>query len=170
MPMRLIVLLFILVGVVSCKVGYMELTNTRQTYLGNEIKTNGYYYCIDTLDRMALGKPIQQVLARVYFFYRNGVLNYSVSEFNDYNLLEKYLADTTYHSNQINPYDWGIYLVEGHRMKIEKWSTSTGGKHPNFTFYLSILSDTSLHNSYGNNTYYFKSFSPKPDSVNRFIK
>jgi hypothetical protein len=152
----------------------VKLATLRQPYIGEEIKTNGYYYSIDTVQFFErLHEPGKQILARVYFFYRNGVLHTFNTKFSDLDSLEKIFSGATseviggFHYKEV-PYSWGIFLIEGRRIKIEAWGPGTGGKHPTFTYDLNILSDTSFHQSYGNNTFYFRSFSPKPDSVNRF--
>ncbi len=143
----------------------------RQPYGGKEIKTQGYYYCIDTVNSGPVHKPRKEVVARIYFFYRNGVLYNSNLIFSGFESLEDLFKDKNFVSRfKEVPYGWGIYLIENGRIKVEAWAPSTGGKHPNFMYNLDVLSDTILYNSYRDNTFFYKSFDLKPDSVNKFTE
>lgn len=164
-------ILILLVLLISCRVGYEKLTGQRQSYVGSEIKTNGYYYCIDTVTGGSVDKPKKEVVARIYFFYRNGVVHHSNMIFSDLKRLEATFKDSIFMARfKERPYGWGIYSIENDRIEIESWSTSTGGKHPNFKYNLDIVSDSVLHYSYRHNTFLYRRFDLKPDSVNRFIE
>jgi hypothetical protein len=75
------------------------------------------------------------------------------------------------------PYSWGIYLIEEGDLIIDRWSISTGGKHPSYITRFFIQNDSTLvekgfsvKNRSTNGVYSFRRFTNKPDSVNAFIK
>lgn len=84
-------------------------------------------------------------------------------------------------------YSWGLFNVKNNEIKIERWTSASGGKYPTQMLIGEILNDTTIyfHTKIGdypvgfgknkknvkiNEIYHFRQFSPKPDSTNIFIK
>ena len=161
-------LLFIL----SCKVGYHDLSNPRQPYVGDEIRTDGYYFFMDTVDRVVLGDPQTEVVNRVYFFYRNGVMNYYNFPFLELDSLEDWITDSLFVARRKqHPVGWGIFRVNANKIKIETWVMSTGGKHPTYKYSLDIVNDSTFYKKNSNQSmlFQFKEFINKPDSTSNYI-
>ncbi len=161
-----------LLSIFSCKVGYQDLSYPRQPYVGNEIRTEGYYYCMDTVHRVVLGDPQTDIVTRVYFFYRNGVMNYYNFPYLDLNSLEVWISDSLFVANRKqNPVGWGIFGVNANKIKIETWVMSTGGRHPTYEYSLAIVNDSTFYKQNSNQEmlFQFKEFENKPDSINSFI-
>lgn len=151
-----------------------DLTIPLQSYNGNELKTNGYYYRISQ-DNMG------NTAYEIYFLYRNGVLLYGgfplLSELSESELS---YADGTYHAQVKNKTNWGRYDINGNQIRLEKWFPSSGGAAPVYMHSGTIINDTLFHltvsrESHGNHSvkplnyhYHFKAFSPKPDSTNSY--
>ena len=149
-----------------------KLTLKREEFLGNQMRTDGYYYT-------NFGNPER---IEIYFFYRNGVLLYGASEaVSELEGLESKYRDGTYYNMAINHnYYWGIFVVEDSSLKFERWYPS---QKPHYTFinFCEIINDTTFHiskimRSNGSEesnldyTFHFKKFSPKPDSTNQFVE
>ena len=142
-------------------------------YTGDQLRIDGYYYLIG-YD----GKTIHSA----YFFYGNGVLiscngaKSSLEEMDNY-IKEEFLDSQIYKRRKI---DWGVFLIEGNNIKFERWYPSQR-PYPAFVREGVVLNNTTFHitKSYRSNgteerekdeIYYFRPFSPKPDSTNNFIK
>jgi hypothetical protein len=81
-------------------------------------------------------------------------------------------------------FNWGVFQVNGANIKFERWYPSSGGPLKAYISSGEILNDTTflITESYRmqkgnktelkdrNETYYFREFSPKSDSTNKFIK
>ncbi|MDR2039056.1 MAG: hypothetical protein LBQ60_14125 [Bacteroidales bacterium] len=149
-----------------------KLTLERADYNGNELRINGYYYKKDS----------KHPQISVFFLYKNGLILYGSAFDIDYtNEMEERYRNGNYGNNS-EKYYWGVFQIEGNKIKYEKWVPSEG-PFSAFTYEGVILNDTTfvINKSYrmenGQKTkiseldweYHFKQFSPKPDSTNRFI-
>jgi hypothetical protein len=148
-----------------------KLSMQRTDYRGNELKTGGYYFRED--------KTSSRVV--IYFLYNNGVLLYGgtpiISE------IEKREQEFTNgeweHSRKNDKAAWGIFRIDGKKIIIQGWGDSGGGGMPVVTKYGDIVNDSTFvltksivydKESFMNEVYHFKQFSPKPDSTNVYIK
>lgn len=136
-------------------------------YAGDEMRIDGYYWCY-----MESGDWYKIIIP-----YANGVV---INNFGCDSLieLENEILGNTFKA--VNKYNWGIYVVDDSIIKIENIQ-GVGGLHDfAYTYYGTILNDSTLHfykrkESYSsvaevtNDTFHFKAFSPKPDSINSFI-
>lgn len=158
---------------VQCTKGNDDLLSLPLTpYTSNQLRIDGYYYQIG-YD----GKTINSA----YFFYGNGVListggaKTSLMEMDSY-IQKYYLHNQSYKKVK---YDWGVFMIEKSVIKFERWYPSEK-PHKAFVREGIILNDTTfkITKSYYSNssqhwteneTYHFRKFSPKPDSINTFI-
>ena len=146
----------------SCK--DEELTLQRVPYTGNEVRTDGYYYSYYANN----SSPPEEFIV-VFFLYRNGVILSARSyEKTDFDILEKTMLNR-YESLQNEKIGWGVFIVQNNKIEYEQWSTSVGGGLPIFRNFYDIENNTTLK-SFAGKIYYFRQFSPKPDSTNNFIK
>ena len=144
-----------------------NLTMKRKDYVGNELKTDGYYSYY-----FSEGKSYGT------FFYKNGVVldvpgkdgNYSEERFLDEELIK--------HVKQHKSY-WSIFEINNDTIIIQGWGYSDGGGLPVVTRYGKVLNDTTFVINKSecrgkiteiNEVYYYRQFSPKPDSTNVYIK
>lgn len=169
--------LLMLLASVACKRDLRnnnELTIPLQTYSGDEIKTNGYYYKI-------YQENSGDTTYEIYFLYRNGVvLHGGYSSPSEIAEDELSFANGTYYSNAQSRTNWGRFEVHGNQIRIEKWFPSSGGPAPVYMLSGSILNDTLFHltrsrkshDDFAERTidyyYQFKAFSDKPDSTNDY--
>lgn len=164
------ILLISSIAIMACQVRYAKLTYQRTNYLGDEIVTQGYFYCMDTLESHFQGNLEREPIVRTLFFYKNGALLSLNIPFDDFDELERTLMDTSFLLTLKEvPYGWGIFLINNREITINEWAPGTGGKHPSFVYKLDIVNDTTIYHAYGEDTYHFRRFTPKPDSVNRFV-
>ena len=141
-----------------------KLTMQRSSYLGNDIRLDGYYYN----QRKNSGSPPRDYTT-VFFLYRNGIILNAHSYIGtNLDVVEKEMINQ-YEALQNQKIGWGIFIVTGNQIEYEQWSTSVGGGLPVFKNNYIIENDTTLINSWGE-IYHFRQFSPKPDSTNNFIK
>jgi hypothetical protein len=150
----------------------------RKDYTGNELRMDGYFYTNFNNNAEVYGSPI--------FFYRNGVL----VNLGSFKMSEQDTWEGTINNDAIDiardyKESWGIFLVEGNTIRTEQWYRDGGSWF--LHAYVKegvILNDTTFKftSSYRltnrgrkkeieveNETYYFKQFSPKPDSTNSYI-
>lgn len=150
-----------------------ELILVKNNYVGQELKTEGFYYHTFQSDKES---------ANICFFFRNGVYftigSPNLDEINDKEIINRYIK---YSKN--TKYSWGLFQIEGDTIKYEKW-VPVEGPLVAVTYEGKILNDTTfiVDNYYrminGQKVdltkidwiYHFKEFSPKPDSTNSFIK
>lgn len=175
--MKLLLLFVLLTLVGSCKKDVMrgddKLSIQKMPYTGNQLRTDGYYY-----------RSIDDYLT-VYFLYNDGTILYG-STFLANELIKHELEYKTNEWQSIvkkSKYRWGLFEIEGNTIKFERWYPS----QPPLKAYVRegvILNDTTfkINQFYriqnGNQTdlenidetYHFKSFSPKPDSTNSFVQ
>ncbi len=157
------VITLVFLVVISCTMRLKPLLFERVDYHGNKIKIDGYYYHSRTIDNV--------LHTSAYFFYRNGVYyRWGWSKASNLEIFESKIRDQEYlqHMNNV-PYGWGVYIVLRDKIQYSGWSTSVGGSYPAFKGEWEILNDTTLYDRKFDETWYFKEFSPKPDSTNRFV-
>jgi hypothetical protein len=151
-----------------------ELTLTRKPFLGDELCTDGYYYYRWKNDTSTFN---------ILFLYKNGVVlalpnSLSTNELPEWE--ESFRNGEFYERYKNDKMFWGVFSIENSSIIYEKWGINEGGGMPVGQFSGPILSDTSFHiisflepktgKTHGiDRIYYFKPFSPKPDSTNMFI-
>ncbi|MDR2914049.1 MAG: hypothetical protein LBV74_04340 [Tannerella sp.] len=154
-----------------------KLSLAKIAYNGNELRIDGYYcnyYYVD-------GKSDPRGITP-FFLYKNGVIfGYVGSRVDRIDELEESFRNGEY-VKTAEKYQWGVFQIEGSKIKYEKWATSEG-PYRAFTYEGTILNDTTfvINKSYRAKDagkkdpsehhweFHFKQFSPKPDSTNRFI-
>jgi len=163
-------LLFLLI-LSSCCYEDDLLRNTREDYLGDNLRIDGFYYY-----------SFQGKIHDVLFLYRNGVyfkVNGDGKERTKPEEVQTLLVND-HLKWLINDKDfWGIFIIKGNDISLETWSI-THGTHYSVIHTGAILNDTTFtitksdYTDSGitdtNRTYYFFPYSPKPDSTNTFIK
>lgn len=156
-------LLFVSLIVAGCT-GLTPLSIERQHVINNGIRYNGFYY----------NEPD---LAHI-FFYENGIIytwsggpGYLLDDFDKY-----YSNPENYKTSYDIPYCWGVFNISSQRIEIEEWVSSDAfAPYKTAKFSGLIINDTTLLINHpaemiGTDTFYFKKFSFKPDSKNKFIK
>ena len=146
--------------------------NTREDYLGDNFRTDGFYY-----------DYFQGKIQTILFFYRNGVYFLVAGDGKARTKPEE--VKTLFAEDRIewlkkSKYNWGIFNIKGNDIILETWHPT---EHINYvhTKWGEILSDTTFNitkshyrpeNRISNTiyNYYFYPYSPKPDSTNTFIK
>ena len=173
---------YILIAVISffsnCKNGDIlkddELSIKKANYSGNQLRIDGYFY-----------QKIDGAYFSVYCFYNNGVILSAGGLFYNQNEISNYIQTEFINRDSYNTrkYNWGAFNVEGNRIKFECWYPSEA-PYKAYVRAGVILNDTTfiINESYRmqggkktnieteNETYYFKQFSPKPDSTNTFVQ
>lgn len=151
-----------------------ELSIVRKSYDGNQLRIDGYYYRVGFKGEINDG----------YFFFRNGVListggiTLSLDDM-DNMMIKNYIDGKRYRKRKI---DWGVFVVKGDSIYFERWYPHG----PNMAYVRSgkIINDSTFHIKKSfrlvngleteirerDEIYYFRVFSPKPDSTNNFIK
>lgn len=171
---KYILLSIILVG--SCGVFRdAPLSLERQDYGGMEINLEGYWW------KWVEGSLEPRIF--VLFLYDNGIvlsgLSFSINDIEEKeaSYSTQMFRDLTLRSKT----DWGVFQVDNEDIDIEMWVSSNNGPLKTLVRSGEILDNetfliTSMLNNYSgettarNDTFYFKEFSPKPDSTNPFIK
>lgn len=143
--------------------------------LDNNIKLNGYFYKIAD-DKLTIN---------AIFIYRNGVIfdcfdNPAKNLIDlDSIILNENILQTS--EDKKNKLTWGIFNLKNNLISCEQWFPSSGGPMPVYIRKGKILNDstfnfTSIEKQNGKNkkkideTYHFRTFSPKLDSTNKWIK
>ena len=159
--MKLIIASMLILYIGGCKKPYEELSLQRMDYIGNELRTNGYYYCYYE----------DGIIIR--FLFRNGIIKLcgSFPSIQDFENCDNPCSGS---SSKIG---WGVFFVDKDIIKHETWRGSPGfEKLPTEIFEGKILNDTTFHitkyylsngenSSAKNMLFHFKQFSPKPDST-----
>ena len=152
-----------------------KLTLQRRDYLGNELRTDGYYYYFNSQN------SLNKEYIVVHVLYRNGIIRLcgSSESFQDFeNKID------IYNTSNVKSYKefWGVFIIEDDKITCERWRFARiGERRPTHTYIGKILNDTTINitESYYSNEkkrntadqlWHFKQFSPKPDSTNSFIK
>jgi hypothetical protein len=174
--LRLSLISFVLCCFISCD-SAEKLVLPREELTSN-FRIDGYYY-----NKKEGGYS-------TYFFYKNGVVftygcGYTGNDLKELDIcLQKLLAK--YSTIKPARFDWGIYLINGTNIKIEKWVSTAASTYPTNLFEGQLIGDEkfTLTKQTGNEYYVkknktiseisldfnFRQFSPKPDSTNKFIK
>lgn len=149
------------------------LSISRMNYTGSQIKIDGYYY-----------KQKDNFFYDAYIFFNNGVIiaaggtKTSLAEMDEY-LRREFVNSLSFKKFKVN---WGVFQVAGNRIQFERWYPSD----PPLKAYIKegeVMNDTTfvireIYRNQGgqkteveslNETYYFRHFSPKPDSTNNFV-
>ena len=148
-----------------------ELLLSKIPYTGNEIRIDGYYYLQEN----------KQTWIR--FFYRDGVILVFNFGFPITNLdaVDAKIAEE-YEKYKNDKLSWGVFSVAGSVIQYSKWGPSVGGgltsnkcmgtieNDTTFCLIKSIYYTGGIDDFNDNERYYFRQFSPKPDSTNNFIK
>lgn len=187
------VYVILIITTLSCA-GYEPLTQARKSFTGNNLRLDGYYYCIGK----EFSNGFNPDYADAFFLNRNGIfLNVAYGSI-DSNLENEIILKDLDESvkkraeiislNADKRPDWGIFFTEHSAIIIENWEHSAGGgAYPTKILSGIVVNDTTIHfdkiiGAYPNNkgskkkiksideTYHFREFSPKPDSTNVFIK
>ena len=178
--MKKIVFYFLLlVFCLSCEepVIYKDFILKKIPYTGNELRMDGYYY------RYLDCEGNNCIFA--YCFYRNGIVLHmgggalSLKEADEYvkQFMERDINSNYERSN------WGLFVVDNQTIKFElyypqeyftKWTGIMEGVILNDTTFriTSFYDPSNDERRTKNDTYYFRQFSPKPDSTvaNKWIK
>jgi len=145
-----------------------------RVYYSGDLRLDGYYYT-----RVPVNGSGDRI--DIYFLYTNGIVIYGETpKIENIEGHESKFADGGYY-NRINSikYYWGVF-TSNTNIIMETWEPSSGGPLKTVVRSGEILDDktfviTSFLNNYSgetstrNDTFYFKEFSPKPDSTNTFI-
>ena len=147
------------------------LRNTREDYLGDNLRIDGFYYSF-----------FQGKIYDVLFLYRNGVYFQVVGDGKERTKPDEVqiLLVNDHLKWLINNKDcWGIFNIKDNDISLETWRI-THGTHYSVIHSGVILNDTTFtitksdYTDSGitdrNRTYHFYPYSPKPDSTNTFIK
>ncbi|MCB0802663.1 MAG: hypothetical protein KDB74_06160 [Flavobacteriales bacterium] len=148
-----------------------KLTLQRANYTGNELRIDGYYYSV-----WSGGFYHMRV------FYRNGTVKQtgspSGSNISD---ADNYIS-TISTEIMTKKYGWGVFIINGSSIKLEEWMAGSN-KLAAYTREGTILNDTTFKFtqvyrlvsgvktgvSALDETFYFRQYSPKPDSTNQYI-
>jgi len=157
-----IIVLFSIISFYGCD---KELKIERTPYIGNELRIDGYYY--------EMGKNGQ--IWNTFFFYRNGlVLNGGSSNINETleDLDNNFVSEAF--KNSIGKYNWGVFIIDGENITINRWTYSPGlgSGLPTLLQDGKIVNDTTFYfkQEEEQSFYHFRQFNSKPDSTNNFIK
>lgn len=156
----------------SCKKDHLhELQKT--PYLGSELRIDGYYYY--SWDDQGITQY------SIVVFYRDGtMLRPTIASDKNGSLAEiesEINTGNLYASNSERKSSWGVYNVLNDSIATSKWFPVFLGGHQTALSGGNIINDstfeiTSHENFKGGlspETYYFRQFSPKPDSTNSFL-
>ena len=147
----------------------------KRPYTGKQLKIDGYYYTI-----------YKGEINQIYVLFQNGVIQtFGVNKYGmDFSKVESTFTNPEHISSTKNSkYCWGDFAIDTNSIKIEQWQPSEGA-FPVYTNEGTILNDTTftLTTLYRlvngqqkyvtaiNEIYYFKKYSPKPDSTNNFVR
>jgi len=142
----------------------------RQKYIGDELKTSGYY-------------SYEEGGIYSYIFLFNNGVTLSASASNGIDSQEELNTHLmSYNFSQLSslPYYWGIFEVNQGRIYFEQWISADARSYPILKKEGIILSDSSFtitrkkieHNNTDQEVeeiYQFKHFRSKPDSISLFI-
>ncbi len=164
---RLTLLLILLVTLtsLSCKEEIdAVLTMQKTPYTGNELRIDGYYYTVT--------QNFEGDLYQVYFFYSNGVYRYC-GTFKNLNDISGDWGDGN--SRLL----WGYFEVRDSTFRFERWQVTATVERSGVILNDSAFRITQRRLTSGESPnpqvesidelYHFVEYSPKPDSVNRFL-
>jgi hypothetical protein len=121
-----------------------KISLQRVPYIGNEIRTDGYYY----KHWVSKDNPPENSTS-VFFLYRNGI-KLTVGSYSSFDLeiVEKKMLNR-YESIVKQKSGWGVFVVTKNKIEFECWTTSVGGGLPVYKDYYYIENDTTLRSPYG---------------------
>ena len=155
----------------SCDCSDEEFSIVRKPYLGNEIKTNGYFYSYDSTSKST----------SIKLFYRNGVvLSGGRYLSQDLNIIESEIS-SYFETIRNDKNSWSPFEVKNNTLIIETYYDNPPScRLLTQRMSYEIQNDTTIvwrktdHPGYKDKIYhtvwYFKEYSPKPDSTNVFVK
>lgn len=170
--MRLFILLFMLISI-GCR-KQEKVSIERVDYTGIELRTDGYYY---SLEETEIGLMV---------LFRNGVLfSYGKYGINQYSLsdLENDIIGSEIVNESIDnsEFGWGVFSIDNSDVFYEYYSTGAPiSPVKTWAFEGVIIDDSTFQlqkfiNNYTDEEiqieeiYYFKQYSPKPDSTNSWV-
>ena len=151
-----------------------ELSLTRQGFLGNSLRTDGFYYRYADTD-------FQDVdLYETLILYKNGILSLpGTVEFDELNSYIESLSQTDQSNTK---FVWGLFVIEDSNISINHWVAAQCG-YPSVLRVGEILNDTTfilkkltrldsqgIKESDIEETFHFRQLSTKLDSINNYIK
>jgi hypothetical protein len=139
-------------------------------YFGNEIKIDGYYHNF---------KPTKHQYD-IFFLFRNGVYRGTGGIFGEDQIINTFdsMLVTSYLNCKIAPYCWGVFQVKNDSIFINYWTWSTSLTYPQKIATGKIVNDTTLYimnltqvrgNTSASDTFKFRKFQFRPDSISKFI-
>ncbi len=163
----------ILVAIFSCRKKWMDFELTRQDYLGNALRTDGYYYRVVNGD----------TTSRLFCFYKNGVLLDMKGGFpsNDFAEMDGYVEQEFSGAYSLDDRAlWGLFMINETNIKFQHYDPYSGYTvHYSYINEGIILNDTTFNiTSFTrndnkryevNHIYRFREYFPKPDSVNSYF-
>ena len=136
-------------------------------YNGYEIKTAGYFYkYMNEIDSYS-----------IIVFYRNGIV-YNQFSVDSLEAFENQIQSGNYTSDY--KWSWGLFTVDPTGLRVENLLGMGGLHFIAYTDYGNIINDSTIHfykhkESWSDvseaidDTFHFKVFSPKPDSINNYL-
>ncbi len=153
-----------------------EFELKKEPYVGDNLQIDGYYF------KKYFNENTNHEAISVYFMYRDGVLLYGGdNNFEGFEELEDFYNQGYYNLVMDIQYYWGTFSIEENNLNMKHWESGQGGNLPVIDLKCTILDDItfvieegSVSNSSGNiifrDTFHFKQFTPKPDSLNQFVQ
>jgi hypothetical protein len=150
-----------------------ELSFVRTNYNGNELRTDGYYYCRQS-GNGTFSFDIQ-------FFYKDGVFlsEKFTSDYKDLSAIENEIKSVRFKQFIKKRQNvWGLFSINFTEIYYEKLyfgpfqAYIDSGKIINDSTFVILKRKSSYHTDETTmqDTFQLKQFSPKPDSTNNFIK
>lgn len=97
------------------------LTLERQEYIGQEIRTDGYFY-----------RSYMPGYYDFMFFYKDGVFYTSSAEAENISALDAHIFKVYSNRKSVKsstpPDGWGLFKIEGKGIEINRWHTGDGGR------------------------------------------
>jgi len=188
-------LLFTLTVVLLSCSGYESLTETKLPFVGSNLRLDGYYYSIGKDFPNGFNPDYVDVFILNYNGIYFNATHGSIDEDLDIDVIIEELDKKVQHRvDNIELFkesrsSWGVFsTANDSAIVVQNWhEAANGGAYPIRTLEGTIVNDTTIHfhkllGAYPNNkggkkkikaideTYHFRSFSPKPDSTVVFIK
>lgn len=177
--MKKVLYILLLLAISSCEIELEEMYLTRNDYVSDMLRIDGYYY---------KKEPDFNHIKLCYFFYKNGVSYYYSGDYyyDSFSELEESIESIkTSKIHKKYAFGWGVFNVMDSTILIEEYVASSFNKKLTAIFSGKILNDTTFtlkerykldqngdkYNVYKfDATYYFRQYSSKPDSTNRYVK
>jgi hypothetical protein len=171
--MRTMVVFSLSILMSGCSILFPDdnLTLKRGDYNGNELRTDGYYYCYFEKTDITV----------IYFLFRNGIIR-CAGAYSRYNEDNREQEMVSYYNRKTIKSDWGVFVINENKIQFEKWVESPSGVSASINRCSGYIeNDTTIHfkESYYsgrnetkqiNEVWHFKQFDNKPDSTNVYIK